>query len=383
MGAMFGVNHYCRSQSEMLRTYVFEGEQLGKMQDMMSVNVTVSKEWEDTTLHPDIPVGAQYDAVLYNNSDFEFNNWTAEIIFSEDMFIDSSWNGRFGVSGNKLLFKAQEETASAKPHNVATFGAVMYSRVRADMTGCVIKGYRIINPTELTVFWTLIMALGLYVIVLVTHIIIQLRVRRYKKQMERDSEIIKQTMNTFTGFIDAKDSYTKGHSARVAEYSAELARRMKLKDEEVNEIYYISLMHDCGKIGIPDSVLKKPGKLTDEEYEIIKSHTTIGNDVLSNFTAIKAIRDGAHYHHERYDGTGYPTGLKGGEIPVYARIICVADTYDAMSSDRCYRAKLSREKILSELTENAGKQFDPEIVVHMIDMINDGFTDMIQRKYES
>ena len=205
------------------------------------------------------------------------------------------------------------------------------------------------------------------------HITTYLRTAKYLKRQKRDAQIIIQSMNTFVNMIDAKDTYTQGHSARVAIYSREIARRMKFSEDEINTLYYIALMHDCGKIGIPDAVLKKPEKLTDSEWSLVKSHTQLGSKVLENFTAIDGIRDGALYHHEGYDGTGYPEGLKGEDIPLYARIICVADSYDAMNSNRCYRGHLEQDSILEELNANAGTQFDPTIVKHMIAMISDGF----------
>ena len=187
-------------------------------------------------------------------------------------------------------------------------------------------------------------------------------------------------MNTFAGLIDSQDPYTSGHSTRVAIYSSEISRRMGMSEDEVQTMYYIALMHDCGKIGIPDYILTKPGKLTDGERKIIQSHTVVGGSVLEHFTAIPEIRLGALYHHERYDGNGYPEGLKRDAIPLCARIICVADSYDAMSSKRCYRASLPKEAILKELRDNAGEQFDPKIVQYMIDMIQDGFTDPYSEK---
>ena len=184
--------------------------------------------------------------------------------------------------------------------------------------------------------------------------------------------MVDQSLRTFAGTIDAKDRYTEGHSQRVAIYSKELARRMGMNAAMQEHIYYVALLHDIGKIGIPDSVLNKPGRLTDEEYGIIKRHPLIGADILKNYTAIKDVTDGARYHHERYDGKGYCEGLAGGNIPLIARIIAVADTYDAMSSKRCYRESLSSEVIIDELERVSGSQLDPAIVPHMIDMINEG-----------
>ena len=131
-------------------------------------------------------------------------------------------------------------------------------------------------------------------------------------------------------------------------------------------------MHDCGKLYIPDEILTKPARLTNEEYEVMKKHTVYGSNILRDFTSIKDIQLGAMYHHERYDGKGYPTGKSGEDIPLIARIICVSDAFDAMNSQRCYRANLSPEVIQSELKNNKGTQFDPIIVDHLLKLIDDG-----------
>ena len=131
-------------------------------------------------------------------------------------------------------------------------------------------------------------------------------------------------------------------------------------------------MHDCGKLYIPDSILTKPGKLTNEEYDEMKKHTTYGSNILRDFTSINNIQLGAMYHHERYDGKGYPTGKSGEDIPFIARIICVCDAFDAMNSQRCYRSSLSPEVILSELENNKNTQFDPVIVEHLQALIDEG-----------
>ncbi len=199
------------------------------------------------------------------------------------------------------------------------------------------------------------------------------KINNMRRRQNEYKEIVDQSLRTFAKTIDAKDNYTKGHSVRVAQYSREIARRMKLSEDEQERIYYVALLHDIGKIGIPDSILNKPDKLTEEERAVIQTHSSIGGDILKNFTALDGISEGAKYHHERYDGNGYCEKLKGEDIPIVARIIGVADTYDAMSSDRCYRKALSTETILKELENGKGTQFDPEIVPYMLQMIEDGF----------
>jgi membrane protein YdbS with pleckstrin-like domain len=379
--AFVGVCIYSSQQSERLHTYTFTQDNLDIPQEGLSISVTVSKQWDDETLHPDIPVGAQYDGVITNNEGYVFKDWSTTLVFSETLMIDSSWNGDFSANENKITFVPTGLPATVEPGSTATFGAVIYAKNLMSLESYTLSGYKIVSIDKLPVFWMLVALVALWVIVLITYVAIQARTAVYRKRLELDSKIITQSMNTLTGFIDAKDNYTKGHSTRVAAYAAEIARRMKMSPDEITQVYYIALMHDCGKIGVPDSVLKKPGKLTDDEYGMIKSHTTTGDELLLNFTAIPGIRDGAHYHHERFDGRGYPSGLHGADIPLCARIICVADSFDAMSSNRCYRSSLSKEEILSELKQNAGKQFDPAIVPYMIDMLADGFVDKTQEKY--
>lgn len=378
-----GVHLYSGQLSAIKHTYEFTPENLNIPQDGLCLTVSISKQWLDDTLHADIPVGAQYDGVLCNRSNRLFHNWSVQLVFSDNTVIDSCWNGDFTALGDQVFFVATGVPAEAQAHSDTTFGAVMYAKELLSLKSYTLTGYSVVRDTDLALYWVLVGAGGLWAVMLLMHLIIHSRTERFRRQRQLDSEIIKQSMNTFTGFIDAKDAYTRGHSARVAAYSAEIARRMKMKPEAVELLYYTTLMHDCGKIGIPDAVLKKPDKLTPEEYRLIQSHTTLGDHILVNFTAIPGIRDGAHYHHERYDGGGYPAGLKGEEIPLNARIICVADSYDAMSSNRCYRPHLTEEAILSELQSNAGKQFDPQIVRYMEEMIRDGFVRKVQAEYPS
>ena len=180
-----------------------------------------------------------------------------------------------------------------------------------------------------------------------------------------------QVMTTLASVIDAKDTYTNGHSLRVAQYSLELARRMGKNSQELSEIYYTALLHDIGKVGVPDEIINKQGRLTDEEYQCMKKHPEIGATILENISEMPSISVGAHWHHERYDGSGYPDGLKGEQIPEIARIISVADAYDAMTSNRSYRKLLSQDKVRSEIECGKGIQFDPKIADHMLEMINE------------
>ena len=160
--------------------------------------------------------------------------------------------------------------------------------------------------------------------------------------------------------IEEKDEYTRGHTGRVTEYSLLIGKRLGLSNDEIKTLELSALLHDVGKIGIPDSILRKPGRLTDEEYAVIKSHPLRGVKILEPIENIRHILPGIRHHHERYDGKGYPDGLKGKKIPFYARIIAVADAFDAMTSDRPYRKGLPIEIARKEIEENSGTQFDPE-----------------------
>jgi putative two-component system response regulator len=180
-----------------------------------------------------------------------------------------------------------------------------------------------------------------------------------------------QMMMTLANTVDAKDQYTRGHSVRVATYAKEMAVRMGKSKEETDMVYYIGLLHDIGKIGISDAIINKPGKLTEEEYAVIKTHPAIGADILKDMTEIPNAAVGAHWHHERYDGNGYPDGLKGEEIPEYARIIGVADAYDAMTSKRSYRDVLPQEVVRAEIEKGKGTQFDPHIADIMLAMMDE------------
>lgn len=192
------------------------------------------------------------------------------------------------------------------------------------------------------------------------------------KKNEQIQEMTTQTITAIANALDAKDTYTEGHAERVSAYSAHIAEKLGMSEEEVRNIRFVALFHDIGKIGVPDSVLNKPGRLSTEEFDQMKQHTVVGGEIIKDLDMIPGVFVGARYHHERYDGTGYPEGLKGAEIPQIARIIAVADAYDAMTTNRIYRNRLTNEQALSELEKGMGTQFDPDAVSALIDMLRTG-----------
>jgi HD-GYP domain-containing protein (c-di-GMP phosphodiesterase class II) len=169
--------------------------------------------------------------------------------------------------------------------------------------------------------------------------------------------------------VDAKSRWTAGHSIRVTRYAVELAQAIKLPESEIEKVNLSGLLHDLGKIGIPDAILNKPDKLTDEEWKVMKQHPIIGYEMLKDIWQFRgSILDGVLYHHERVDGKGYPFGLRGEDIPFMGRLLAIADGFDAMTSDRPYRAGMSKEEALEVLTEFAGIQWDKELVKAFVDM---------------
>lgn len=194
------------------------------------------------------------------------------------------------------------------------------------------------------------------------------QVEKRKKQVETMALQMIQTLSTT---IEAKDEYTRGHSHRVAEYSALIAKELGWSCKEVENLRNAAHLHDIGKIGVPDTILNKPAKLWDSEYEIIKSHTTIGADILKNITLIENVDEVARYHHERYDGKGYPLGLSGEDIPIQARIVAIADSFDAMNYKRIYRNSLPKDMIRKEIINNRGLQFDPKIADAFLKLLDE------------
>ena len=202
------------------------------------------------------------------------------------------------------------------------------------------------------------------------------------KAHERIERLSLQVVQTLAGTIDAKDKYTNGHSSRVAEYAREIAKRAGYSEKAQQEIYIIGLLHDVGKIGISDSVINKPSKLTDEEYDLIKTHPMIGYGILKKITEMPKLAVGARWHHERYDGKGYPDGLSGTDIPEEARIIAVADSYDAMSSRRSYHGIFAQEYIKGEFIKGKGAQFDPKFADIMLEMITEDKNFRMREQYD-
>ncbi len=366
-------------ESDSMNPFILQLTENSNDSQDVQVSVTVDKSWINNEGLETETIGAQYNGEITNGYANNLENWQLILPMSEKGTLDSSWNGTYSLEESRMVLIPDDNTKVILPGESKTFGFIMISDELLDFNEFELIGYRQTTYVQYPLFWILIALAAIWAIAFFTYISTAIstaiRMRHFVQRRENDDKIISQTMRTFADLIDAKDPYTKGHSLRVSVYASEIGRRMGLSDDDIRILGYIALMHDCGKIGVPDNILTKPAKLDTNERQILEEHTTRGGMILKNFTAIDGIRDGALYHHERFDGSGYPKGLKGSEIPLCARIICVADAYDAMSSDRCYRKHLSVDKIIQELNTGSGAQFDPEPVKHILDMMADGFCD--------
>lgn len=224
--------------------------------------------------------------------------------------------------------------------------------------------------------------IGITILIIAFVIILFILVLQSEKKISKEKaqrfaiqKIFDQMIMAFAQMIDKKDEYTSGHSFRVAEYSRKLARKIGYSEALSQKVYNIALLHDIGKIAVPSRILHKPTDLDDDEYSIVKEHASLGKEILQEIDSLPEISLGAGYHHEKYDGTGYPEGLKGEAIPKIAQIISVADAFDAMYSTRPYRKKMDLEDCLAEIRKGEGTQFNPELAEAFIEMVHDGWLD--------
>lgn len=318
-----------------------------------------------------------YEALLANTTDKDLKDWCIKLKVPDETSVENTWDCTAYIDDNYLYIKADEfvnEKINSKSET--HFGILLISENDLTFRSAIITARlcKKLSSNSIFIFCCIMSAISfiaaLYGIVLQRLIKNQAQITR--KRQEHDNQIIEQTMKTFSNFIDNKDTYTQGHSTRVAAYVREMAKRMGLDEQTQLHMYYAGLMHDIGKLTVADDVLNKTSRLSTEEWSLIQQHTTNGAMLLKNFTILPEINDAVLYHHERYDGTGYVNRMSGKNIPLVARMVGIADAYDAMNTNRCYRLKFSEERIISELERCRGKQFDPDIVPYLISMIKDG-----------
>ena len=224
-------------------------------------------------------------------------------------------------------------------------------------------------------FWGGVIFLALALVLGVAMIFFRRKTQALERKQRETKRLVNEISGVFADCVDLKDPYTNGHSKRVARYTAMLAEKLGKSKEECEDLYNIAMLHDVGKISIPDSILNKPERLTDEEFAVMKSHSERGYEILSKIDVAPELALGAGYHHERIDGKGYPRGVKGDEIPEVAQIIAVADTFDAMYSTRPYRKKLPLSTVAAEIQRASGTQLNPKVVNAFMELVNEGAFD--------
>lgn len=335
--------------------------------------ITKTNEWtesNDNYLY-------SYDGLIANTTDKDFRNWCIELKVPDDTVIENTWNCMCFIEENRLYITLPTSSEfEVRSNSEELFGFLLSSKNdlsfrSASISGRMCRKYTSSKLLILCIILASFSALAETYVIVLAYIILRHR-QINKRRQEHDNQIIEQTMKTFSNFIDNKDTYTQGHSTRVAAYAREMARRMGMDEQTQLNFFYAGLMHDIGKLTVSDDVLNKTSRLSNDEWSLIQQHTTNGAALLKNFTILPEINDAVLYHHERYDGTGYMNRLSGKDIPLVARIVGIADAYDAMNTNRCYRLKFSEERIISELERCRGKQFDPDLVPYLISMIKDG-----------
>lgn len=391
----------------------------GKNDSRISVDIcprgAIGDAWDkiamEGTDHEMLMRGVTYSATIDNKMDTELPSWKMRIDIEQDMWLNNAWCGSFevhqgdntqildlrNVNPDKIILEklddkdiliplhkgdyivylpseAEYETIIA-PNGYKEIGFIMYTTRDIDYLTFDNIQVECEVPTEYETGASIkvLVAIGIiWLISAVTLVVFMIQMANSEKAIEKEQALVDQTMRTMSSFVDAKDEYTAGHSNRVASIARILAKRMDYDKEQLRQVYYCGLLHDSGKVGIPDGILNKPGKLNDAEFEMIKTHSTIGYKMLESLSLVPMAATAARSHHERYDGSGYPDGLKGEEIPEIARILCVADAFDAMSTTRIYRKAMDREYILGQFEAYRGTQFDPAVVDVFLKAVEDG-----------
>lgn len=315
--------------------------------------------------------GAQYDIFIRNNTFSKIKDWNLKLKVPEDAKIDSSWSGTYKKQDGIIEITGSKEAKNEEilPYSSCKLGFVLYAQKFLTRTQVSLEAKLLKSPFNYKFFNVFmgITVFGAFITILMT-----INYFFIKHQQIHAEKEISELLKLCASFIDTRDAYTKRHSINVATYSKMIAEELGYNKKFQKNIYNCGILHDVGKVLIPRAILCKPEKLSDEEWDEMKKHTTYGAEILKDFTGIKNVHSVVLYHHERYDGKGYMKGLKGKEIPLEARIVCVADSFDAMATDRAYRPHLPKEIIIRELEKGKGTQFDPEIAQAMLNLIKDG-----------
>ncbi len=337
---------------------------------------------------------AKFQYYTIDDTTYEYKNNTI-VVEPDSKRLSIKYTALSYISSENLKFRYMLEGFEDKYSEWTSARTVSYTNLKPGTYKFVVLTQNdegvVSEPAELVVtklpyvwqrgwFWFVAVIVITFLVSFTVNSAIKLRIKKIEAKTEEEHLFNKAIIGAFANCVDGKDTYTNGHSLRVAKYTRMLAERLGEDAQTVDKFYNIALLHDIGKIGIPDAILQKPGKLTDEEFMVMKSHPSRGYEILKDVQIQEDLAAGAHYHHERYDGRGYPDGLAGQNIPWVARIIAVADTFDAMSSTRPYRKRLPEDFIVQEIKNCAGTQFDPRVVEKFLELYAEGaFKDVFSK----
>ncbi len=372
--------------------------------------------WEKNDAFPDVIInGCIYEMTISNSSGVGIVDWSLRINIKDNCYVNNAWNGTLEIhqfvdgsekmqtlslqdyresdlnleyikagqdlliplsSGDYLIYYPDEDEKNIKsPEDMAgeiNAGVIFYT-LSGNMN---LSSYELTYRQEKSI-WdgsqvASYIVFGLiWVVAFLIFIVILILTQHYEERVSTQSTITTELLSAFAKYVDSKEPNMEGHSKRVADYSYRIARRLGMTRKQCEEIYDTALVHDIGKCYIPDYILKKPDSLTEGEYEVVKTHTSRGAEMLMDCKSIPNIADGAMYHHERYDGSGYPTGMAGEDIPLVGRIIAVADAYDVMNSESVYMQRVTPEIIRKELMDGCGSQFDPMLVEVFLEVLDE------------
>lgn len=367
-------HHELQSLGKQLGDSYEELSLLYKISSNMTVNQPAGKFLEDSCAELQQVAGLKWLALQLSADEPRLNQMAGQVFVAGDLPAEKEAAARvgqvlllqYGASAQPVIIENTQ--AHAIPHlsQLASQMLVVPLRNMARPIGVLFGGDKLEGTALSSVDSKLCNALGGSLSIFLENFMLY----------EDMQAMFLGTLHALTSSIDAKDSYTRGHSERVALLSQNLATALGL--ETADRAYLAGLIHDVGKIGVPESVLTKPGPLTEAEFGLIKQHPEIGARIIQKIRQMRDLVPGVLHHHERWDGKGYPDGLKGAEIPIYGRIVGLADAFDAMSSTRAYRRSLSRGQVLEEIQRCAGRQFDPELTALLAGMDLTGYFRMVE-----
>ncbi len=415
---VFQVNRY-NAEEKMITGYSASTEVTADMHP----RGLLTDSWEKNDAFPNKIINAKiYEATIINNSQSLLTKWRMKINIKESCYINNAWNGNveihqnnngeeivqtlnlrnyniddiklsYYMAGQDLLIPLENgdyivyypddsNNSSEMPlkssrdfSGETNIGVIMYSLSGdVDLTDYEVYYYlkKSFFSGAVGVFFAIMLPFWSFLLVLCW--IISTIVLKFEGRIYLQGKMIDEVFELCATVADSKDYYHKDHSMRVAKYSRMIAEHMGMDKSDCDTVYYACLLHNVGNYAVPDRILGKSNELSEEEHKIVQNHTVKGAQLLEGIESVPYVAEAAKFHHERYDGTGYPMGKKGDEIPLIARIIAVADAYDEMTIDRDYRKKLDKEEIVQEFIKNKGTQFDPIIVNEFLEIL-DGLED--------